>query len=133
MVQAELLEVRRLRAVLLVLRKMCRQKALHTLVSDLRRQPEGVGLKRVARVDAVRPNHASPLDLQVIGANPLQHLGSQRLVLQVQQVPGTVEAKTAVFEGHGVAARLSQLFENSILDASPPELDRRTQPSEASP
>src|SRR6478736_583379 len=130
MLQAELFEVRRLG---LVLGEMRLQEAVHAIVGDRRWQPEGVGLKGVSRVDAVRPNHAAPLNLQVVGTNPVEHLGSERVVLQVQQVPRAVEAKALLFERHRVSTRLRELLEDPVLDSAPLELERCAEAGESCP
>src|SRR6185369_4842802 len=126
-IEAKLFEIRRHESVP---GKVRCQEPLHAIVGDLRRKPEGVRLERVTSVDAVRPDHASTLNLQMIGPNPSQHFGAQGVVFQVQQMPGAVEVKAAVFERHGVPSRLRELLENSIANAAPPELDRRTHASE---
>src|SRR5882724_11341497 len=67
-------------------------EALQALVSHCRRKAVGVGLEWIASVDAVRPNHASALHLQVIGTDPIQNLSAQRVALEMQQVTCSVEA-----------------------------------------
>jgi hypothetical protein len=59
----ELLEALRRR---LVGGKMRLQKAGNAFVGDLGRQAKGVGLKRIPRVNAVREDGATPLQLSVL-------------------------------------------------------------------
>ena len=110
----------------LVFREVRGDEPAQALVGHCRRKAVGIGLKRIASVDAVRPDHASTVHLQVIGTNPVQDLRTQRVALEMQQVPGSVEAKVAVFDGDGVPSSSRELLEDSVRRRTSAELDGGT-------
>ncbi len=106
-------------------REMRLQEARQAFVRHLRRQPEGIGLERVARVDAVRVNRAPPSYLDVVVTEQAEHQPSHLRIAQVEQVPGAIEAETLLLDRDRVPAGLRFLLEQAMRDAGLAERQRR--------
>jgi hypothetical protein len=128
MSQAKFLEVFRLVAPA---RKVRGDESCHALVGDVGREPEGIRLERIARVDAIRPDHAPARDLVDVAAEPLDDFLFQRRIAKVQEMPGSIETKAFVLERDGVAARQRELLEGPVGDARALERERCGKASQA--
>lgn len=60
----------------------------------------------------------------MLRADPSEHLLSQRIALQVEQVTRAVETKAIVFDGHRMPTGHPELLEDSTRHASLAELNR---------